>query len=475
MPAVGPSSSRSGLITTVAVMTILFAASSVCAIYYGTLASKTQDQLDQLKKNALSMGDPTSPDVHDLQNDTTYGGAGFSAITTAVNQRKALIMKITGQDDPTVSVKSASDAADATIAAARKVAGDQVPGNLVAALSALTTAVKNDDARVDDQKQQFEQLTKQSKDQIAAMQSQLDAKDKQVADLQAATAKATDDATASLKAKDVQTDEIMKNMDQERQQNKDYIKRLSDVITDAAAKYKEIQTQYAAAVAKLDSHRINPGSIVHPAGRIIRSPLDGVVYIDLGEGDQITPGMTFEVFDKNQPLPKLPDTAGGDDAALVGKGSIEVTKVSGSESECRVVKTTPGMQITAGDRLVNIVYDRNTKYNFVVYGDFDINNTGKSSPQDADIIKRLITQWGGQVDKDISVKTDFIVLGDEPKVPDFSKDDLADPFNAKKQADALDAQKSYQDQVDKAIALHIHPLNQNAFLYMVGYYDVNKR
>src|SRR5207237_669052 len=97
------------------------------------------------------------------------------------------------------------------------------------------------------------------------------------------------------------------------------------------------------------------------------------------------------------------------------------------------------MRIPAKDTV-----NTNIKYNFVVYGDFDMDRNGVATPGEADIVKRLITQWGGKLMDLVNVDTDFVVLGKEPVLPTFTKEELQDPFNAKKLADAQAALDAYQ-------------------------------
>jgi hypothetical protein len=77
----------------------------------------------------------------------------------------------------------------------------------------------------------------------------------------------------------------------------------------------------------------------------------------------------------------------------VGKASIEVVRVGNTTSECRITRTSRGATLSEGDLIANLVYDKNTKYNFLVYGNFDLDRNGVATPQDAEVIKRLITQW----------------------------------------------------------------------------------
>jgi hypothetical protein len=209
-------------------------------------------------------------------------------------------------------------------------------------------------------------------------------------------------------------------------------------------------------------------------GKIVRILSDGVCYINLGFGDQVTPGLTFEVYDKAEGVPALPTSDTGDEQLPVGKASIEITKVGTTSSECRIVKTAPGAVLTEGDIIANLVYDPHTKYNFFVYGNFDLANTGRPNSADAEVVKRLITQWGGQLINQVDVDTDFVVLGSEPVLPTFSKDDLT-AENQDKLAKAQAELDKYQEIRQQAKDLNIPVLNQNRFLYYVGFYDQAQR
>ena len=180
------------------------------------------------------------------------------------------------------------------------------------------------------------------------------------------------------------------------------------------------------------------------------------------------------MYDKIDGIPPVGDPT-TEEKLPQGKASIEVTRVGQGSSECRVIRTTPGTQMSEGDLIANLVYDPHVKYNFVVYGDFDMDNNGVATPQDADVIKRLVTQWGGKLMNQVNVDTDFVVLGKEPVLPTFSKEELQDPFNAKKLNDAQQALEAYQNVKRTAEQLHIPILNQNRFLYLTGYYNQARR
>jgi len=141
------------------------------------------------------------------------------------------------------------------------------------------------------------------------------------------------------------------------------------------------------------------------------------VYISLGEGQQISPGLTFEIYDRKKGLPSLTTlNAENPDELPSGKASIEVIRVMDSTSECRIIHLAQGEHIVEGDLVLNLVYNTHTRFAFMVYGDFDLANNGQPTPGDADVVRRLITQWGGRVMDQVTVDTDFVVLGKQPTV-----------------------------------------------------------
>jgi hypothetical protein len=135
----------------------------------------------------------------------------------------------------------------------------------------------------------------------------------------------------------------------------------------------------------------------------------------------------------------------------------------------------PGQALTEGDLLVNLVYDRNAKYNFLVFGNFDLDRNNVPTPQDADVIRRLVTQWGGALTDKVNVDTDFVVLGAEPVIPSFTREELEDPINQAKYDQARADAEAYEEVRRQAPEYNLPILNQNRFLYFVGFYDLSKR
>jgi hypothetical protein len=263
--------------------------------------------------------------------------------------------------------------------------------------------------------------------------------------------------------------------DQQKQMNSE----LQKDETSMQEKDREIEQAKRAATAlvdKLAKRRVSPiDPIIRQAdGTITSVATNDIVYINLGVGDHIVPGMTFEVYSRREGVPKQEDLMDADNMP-VGIASIEVQEVLNGVSQCRVLKTEIGQHIGEGDLIANLVYDRNTKYTLFIYGDFDLGQTGKPKAGDIAKIKALVTEWGGNVQKEINVDTDFVVLGAEPKIDQFTQDQLNDPLTKQIQEDETAAYNAYQAQLDKAEKLGIPVMNQNRFLYFCGYYDNAQR
>ena len=321
-----------------------------------------------------------------------------------------------------------------------------------------------------DVQNQLKAAQQQTQQVIASNKAELDAKDKLVAD---ANAKA-DQAVAD--AKKAQDDATQKNTDLQGSANAD-LKKTQDANAALTAQLQTVNKQNLALQkstagfkGKLKIARTNTNEpiIQHPDGNIIRVTENNTCFINLGERQHVSKGLTFEVYDKTKGIPPLGDGL-ADTGLPVGKASIEVFNVSPDTSECRIVKVQPGQTIIIGDLIANLIYDPTVRYNFVVYGDFDLSGSGISSPTDAEIVKRLITQWGGKVQDHVDVDTDFVVMGAEPVVPPIT--DPNDPASTLKHQQAVEKHQKYESVITSAGDFSVPVMNQNRFLYFIGYYD----
>jgi hypothetical protein len=344
--------------------------------------------------------------------------------------------------------------------------------NLAGALRAAVAKINSDQNQMADLQNQIKAEQAQKTQLIADNGAALAAKDQAVAKAVADAQRAVQQLQEYQDSKNQSIKQIEDSRASERQTAQQAVASRDEQLATLQRNLTLANNELDALRNKLGQRRLDPAAPVirHADGTIVRVGGGGIVYIGLGAGDQISPGLTFEVYDRLDGIPA--SAANEDDTDLPeGKASIEVIRVGATSSECRVIHQQPNTTLAEGDPIANLVYDPNTKYNFVVYGKFDITHKGAATSQDADIIKRLITQWGGQVADHVNVNTDFVVLGEEPQVPQYTSEELSDPINQQRRVAAERDQQEYQTIRNAAVELHIPILNQNRFLYLVGYYD----
>jgi hypothetical protein len=472
--AVGNQGSKTGLIIAVVVFVILFVTSTIYAIWFNAQWVKAQLVADQeKKKSAQLVNDNDMPDMLQYIQAAKAPKAAFNVI---IDERNALAGKITAAPatgDPTVSAEQAADVA-------LQYAKQRVDTNKLAAVPAdLTTAVRNFAdviVTLNNDKVKAQADAKAAADSATAATSERDAmlkaKDDQIAQVTADKDKAVADAADYHKAKDGDIDQIKQDADTKVKELQDAATKMQTEQAKLEADNKEKVKTIASLEDRLRSMRINPNeSVIQQAdGRIIQIPSQNTVFVDIGQKQGVVLGLTFEVYDKEKGIPALGDGMRAEDMP-VGKASIEVIHVLPASSECRVIRHTPGESLTEGDLIMNLVFDPNTHYKFMVYGNFDLTNEGTPNAADTDVIKRLVTQWGGRLVDQVDVNTDFVVLGTEPEVPVLSQDDQNDPTKVQKRDSQQAALDAYLDVQSKAVQLGIPLMNQNRFLYFVGYYD----
>jgi cell division protein FtsB len=478
MAAVSQPSSRAGLITSLVVFVALFFVAAVLAIVSFSDKRELEKKLgDAQKKYDLTiktteMTDAQYSELTDLIREKERGRSVFDIL---VQQREDLARTITGQSN--VKAGQATAAAAGAIDAANKSlqpTGASVPGGgMVQAVSALTRIIMDRQGQIGDLQAQLAAANAEMKRQIDAYKKELDQHRAGVETAKGEATKAVADTTQYRASKDEQIGQLEKSLQEAIERGR---KTAEDLTTQLAGRQQDLdklqkeRTQLILLVTRYRPRDVGEVMIRRAAGHIRQVERNNVCYIDLGLGKQLSPGMTFEVYDKTDGMPRVSTTQ--DDQLPVGKASIEVVHVSTDSSECHVIRVQPGQQLQEGDLIANLIYDPNVRRGFMVYGNFDIDQNGVATPQEADIVKRLIVQWGGGVVEKIGVDTDFLVMGKEPVLPSITKEQLAsDPIAKFDYEKAELASKAYDEVRNKAVELHIPVMNQTRFLYLIGYFD----
>lgn len=203
--------------------------------------------------------------------------------------------------------------------------------------------------------------------------------------------------------------------------------------------------------------------------RIISTdPQSGRVFIDIGRNNRVVLGMTFKVYSEASSI--RPDASGNYPA---GRGIVEVIRVDETSSVCRIIGGgRRGNPIVTGDILANAIYDPNKIYEFVVFGNYDANRDGLSTPHEANSIKSVIKSWGGRVTDDINGRTDFLVLGEKPIVPPAPPGD-ADIAVIQAYIYQQRGAEEYDRLFRTAVQTNIPILNENRLYTLTGYTGAN--
>ena len=474
------SGSRAALVTWTVVTSILFVIATVLAIFAMVNGNKLDTEnktlasrYDKVVSEADLNGDVVSALAAQKQaNPAAYPGDP-KLLNVALMQRDALSKKISNAGNESDAMLSA----DATLAQIRNDATlkGTPTDSLVSALNGLLNVTKSDTTEISQLTTDRDDMSKKLAAVNDAFKAQIGAKDQDVNKAQADVKQAMDASETDRTDKDKQITDMQGKMDQQAKLAQDTVNQLTAQRQEADNRSKKLDDQIKALQSKLRDIRQPVDQILRQAdAHIMRAAGDNIVYIDLGTGDQVVPGMTFEVFDRITGIPKPGDPT-NDENLPKGKASIEIIKVSPGSSECRIIRQTPGENPVEGDPVVNLVYDRNIHYNVMVYGDFDLDRNGQATPQDAEVIKRLVTRWGGHVVSVLNADTDFLVIGKVPEIPNYTQEELDRPeiqFEVERRKKAL---ADYDETLAKAIELNIPVLNQNRFLYFTGYYEQSAR
>ena len=219
--------------------------------------------------------------------------------------------------------------------------------------------------------------------------------------------------------------------------------------------------------ARLNRTRIKakaPETLVD--GRIIDIAANDQVFIDRGRKHRVVLGMTFEVYDDAASIQI--DLVTGQ--VPRGKGSLQVIKVGDTTSTCKITRFTRGRPVVREDVIANAVYDPEYRFKFLVHGKFDVDLDGRPSSTEAEYLRSLIVEWGGEVVRgdELTGDLDFLVLGVEPPMPPRLRLDAKAPqieiWSRKRQA----AMK-YDELFRQGREAQIPVLNANRFFILIGH------
>ena len=205
---------------------------------------------------------------------------------------------------------------------------------------------------------------------------------------------------------------------------------------------------------------------LNPDARVILVD-NQVVHLNIGSDDRVYRGLAFSIYNKGMPPPK--------DGK--GKAEVEVFDVSKNVSIARITRSQLKQPIVIGDIAANLIWDSDRTNLFVVAGQFDLDSDGDIEYDGVQKVESLISKWGGKTAENISIDTDFVVLGKPPRA---LKRPTLDPLEldptATEKFEASKTKSDYYDRIKKqAQTLCIPVFNTDRFLYFIGYKTISAR
>jgi len=142
-----------------------------------------------------------------------------------------------------------------------------------------------------------------------------------------------------------------------------------------------------------------------------------------------------------------------------------VTQVEEGTSACRITEQNDKDPIIEGDVIANLAFDPGRKYKFLVEGEFDLDNTGRTSPLDRQRVIQLVQTSGGEAVDKLDVDVDYVVLGESPKMP--GADEMGqDPARLQAQREAYERYNRVKQEASKYSRTI---LNTNQLLDFLGF------
>ncbi len=264
--------------------------------------------------------------------------------------------------------------------------------------------------------------------------------------------------------------ELQTEFDNEKQARVQEAKKLNEDITRLVAINDKL-------VKRIDE--VTKTSFEVPSGMIRHvDNQNGLVWINLGEADNLPKRMTFSVYTKSHN-----GVARGTEDI---KGAIEVTRIIDEHTaEARITHDDLYKPIAKGDPIFTPVWRPGRKDNFSFIGLIDLDGDGKSDRQR---IHELIASTGGGVDNEvlddgkrvrytkfpsewveyepetvpgIDVNTKFLVIGQIPDISQAAKDEDKERINKM----LVHRKKLEQEARQQGVRL----VNLNDFLAWIGY------
>jgi hypothetical protein len=469
MPARRRKQSNAMLYTLITFVGLFIVATTIAVIYYVEAEDK-RTRLDEMQNKIDDLAD--TREINALGTIVGTKASRSTWLGTMVGHLDGTTSIIVGGVPETTSAEAKVNDANIKVANALKsaqlhitIAEPNTTGlvkiisDLVAELNntkeakdALQKDLNNQIAQVEITKKAYsdkEQIIEEEKNKLQALVTKMQA---DYADLQARLEQSTEERVAN----------IQKQLDDAKAD----LKTVEGTLLKTQAQLR--QTEGIMRRAQQEVMDIMPPpdheALAHRAdGKIILIDDSAqVVHLNIGTDQHVYRGLTFTVYDRSGSVPK--------DGK--GKAEIEVFDVADTYCAARITESDPKKPVLLGDIAANLIWHSDKTNVFVIAGNFDLDKDGNIDQNATGRIKSLIEKWGGKVVDEISIDTDFLVLGDQPQVPQqqptFEQLEV-DPGAMQRYEAMLQQLNHYNQLQSQAQTLWIPIFRYERFLYFIGY------
>jgi hypothetical protein len=469
MPARRRKQSNAMLYTLITFVGLFIVATTIAVIYYVEAEDK-RTRLEEMQNTIDKLAD--TREINQLGTIVGTKPGSKTWLGTMVGHLDETTSTIVGGVPETTSAEAKVNDANIKVAKALKSAQTHITitdpnttglvkviNDLIAELDktieakkALQKDLNNQIAQVEIVKKASadkEQIIEEEKNKLQALVNKMQA---DYADLQARLEQSTTDQIANVRKQ-------LDDAKTELKTTEDTLRKTQAQLIQTEGIMKRAQQEVMDIVPPPD-----PEALAHRAdGKIIL--IDDaalVVHLNIGTDQRVYRGLTFTVYDRSGSIPK--------DGK--GKAEIEVFDVGETFCAARITESDPRKPILMGDIAANLIWHSDKSNVFVIAGDFDLDKDGNIDQNATGRIKSLIEKWGGKVVDEISIDTDYLVLGDQPQVPEQQPtlEQLEVDPGAMQRYEALLQQLNHYNQLQsQAQALWIPIFRYERFLYFIGY------
>jgi archaellum component FlaC len=393
-------------------------------------------------------------------------GSPVQATTAEVKVRNAFqaVQPVLGQAQSYISLPMLDpnavdpNAAGTTVVDPNKVALTRVARNLIDELQQIVDQRQAVQSQLDELRQKYDAAVATMQETKQNLTAQVEDYRRQVEQIKSDY----DDLRTLLEQNSEQrVANLLKQLEDERansrQLNQDLLRTQAELdvaqerLSDAMAKVGEI-----APPPDREAEAFSPdGKVV-----LVDEPA-GIIHINLGAEDRVYQGLTFSIYDQASRIPKDGEP----------KAEVEVFAVDPKTSTARILTSEQKNPVARGDIVANLIWDSAKENQFVIAGEFDLDEDGQPEFDGAERIQLLVEKWGGAVAESVGAKTDFVILGEEPQVPpEPTLDQLDEDPTAMQRYEAAQERLARYEQIrQRAQDLWIPIFNYDRFLHFTGY------